>query len=107
MRRRSRAPLLDSLDEEGEDDAAELPAVFDLLCVRSGDGDSRRRPRLGHGHGGGGKRGEGRDISMWRERARVRGVLIHLAVNNGEQGWHGGERARLEQLGARDRYRRR
>ena len=29
--RRSRAPLFDSFDQEGEDDAAETVVVFDLL----------------------------------------------------------------------------
>ena len=41
--RRSRAPLFDSFNQEGEDDAAEKVAVFDLLGELPNVDDARRK----------------------------------------------------------------
>ena len=71
--RRSRAPLLDSFDQEGEDDAAEKVAVFDLLGELPNIGDARRqlamvRPWRAEERGEGGQRSgvEQRARGAWR-----------------------------------------
>ena len=50
--RRSRAPELDCLEGEEEEDEAVISVRLDLLLAAGVDGGVRRRPHLGLGHGG-------------------------------------------------------